>query len=126
MGARGDDRQADDRDHPRRPRSPSTRRRSTQLVRGEAVEHFETRRRRRDGSLVDVSLALSAVRNPDGSLLAISAIARDITERKRFEDELQRLADHDPLTGLLNRRRFVEELGAGGRDGERRTAAARC
>ena len=84
----------------------------TQLVRGEVVEHFETRRRRRDGSLVDVSVALSAVRNPDGSLLAISAIARDITQHKRFEDELQQLADHDSLTGLLNRRRFVEALGA--------------
>ena len=37
------------------------------LARGETVEHFETRRRRKDGSLVDVSLALTAVRDADGA-----------------------------------------------------------
>lgn len=80
------------------------------LARGEAVEHFETRRLRKDGLSIDVSLALTAVRDADGRLLTISAIGRDITEGKRLEAELQRLADHDPLTGLINRRRFVEEL----------------
>jgi diguanylate cyclase (GGDEF)-like protein/PAS domain S-box-containing protein len=35
---------------------------------------------------------------------------QDITERKRFEQELRHLADHDPLTGLVNRRRFTEDL----------------
>ncbi len=35
---------------------------------------------------------------------------QDITERKRFEQELRHLADHDPLTGLVNRRRLTEEL----------------
>ncbi len=34
----------------------------------------------------------------------------DITERKRVEAHLQHMADHDPLTGLLNRRRFEQEL----------------
>jgi diguanylate cyclase (GGDEF)-like protein/PAS domain S-box-containing protein len=37
--------------------------------------------------------------------------AQDISERKRHEGQLAYLADHDPLTGLFNRRRFVEELG---------------
>jgi diguanylate cyclase (GGDEF)-like protein/PAS domain S-box-containing protein len=37
-------------------------------------------------------------------------VSRDITERKRFERELQHLAEHDPLSGLLNRRRFEHEL----------------
>ncbi|MFL5870626.1 MAG: EAL domain-containing protein [Solirubrobacterales bacterium] len=83
------------------------------LIRGETVEPFETRRRKRDGSLVDVSLGMSPVGDADGEMVAISIIARDVTERKRFEAQLKRLADHDPLTGLFNRRRFEEELDAG-------------
>jgi diguanylate cyclase (GGDEF)-like protein len=41
----------------------------------------------------------------------LSFIARDLSERKRFDDHLTFLADHDPLTSLFTRRRFVEELG---------------
>jgi diguanylate cyclase (GGDEF)-like protein/PAS domain S-box-containing protein len=81
-----------------------------QLVAGQAVEHFETRRRRKDGSLIDVSLSLSPVHDADGRVLSISRIGRDITERRRFEEQLKRVADHDPLTGLFNRRRFDLEL----------------
>jgi diguanylate cyclase (GGDEF)-like protein/PAS domain S-box-containing protein len=40
----------------------------------------------------------------------IYGVARDITERKELEQELERLSHHDPLTGLFNRRRFEEEL----------------
>jgi PAS domain S-box-containing protein len=40
----------------------------------------------------------------------IYAVARDVTDRKRLEQELQRLSHHDSLTGLFNRRRFEEEL----------------
>jgi diguanylate cyclase len=45
---------------------------------------------------------------PDEGL--IYGVARDITDRKALEQELQRLSQHDPLTGLFNRRRFEEEL----------------
>lgn len=40
----------------------------------------------------------------------IYGVARDVTERKALEQELERLSQHDPLTGLFNRRRFEEEL----------------
>jgi diguanylate cyclase (GGDEF)-like protein/PAS domain S-box-containing protein len=80
------------------------------LARGETVEPYETRRLRRDGSLIDVSLSMSPLYDANGEVVAVSTISRDITERKRFETQLKRLADHDPLTGLINRRRFEEHL----------------
>ncbi|MBB3609579.1 PAS domain S-box protein [Rhizobium sp. BK602] len=58
--------------------------------RGERTERYETVRRRRDGSLVDVSLTVSPVRDGRGSIIGASKIARDISERKR-ERERQML-----------------------------------
>lgn len=65
--------------------------------------------RRADGSVFAMDLALSEMRLDDGRMLI--AVARDISERKKAESQLRRLADHDPLTGLANRRRFEDELG---------------
>jgi PAS domain S-box-containing protein len=53
--------------------------------RGERIENYETVRRRRDGSSVDVSLTISPVRNAEGKIVGASKIARDITRRKRAE-----------------------------------------
>ena len=53
---------------------------------------------------------MSPVIAPDGQVNGVAAIARDITERKEFEAQLQFLADHDVLTGLFNRRRFIDTL----------------
>ena len=58
---------------------------------GERVEHYETTRQRKDGSLVPVSLTVSPVRTADGTVIGASKIARDISERKRGEEERQRL-----------------------------------
>ena len=80
------------------------------LGQGERIEHYETRVLHKDGTLIDVSLTRSPLRGPDGELVGISTIARDITERKRFEAQLKQLANNDPLTGLANRYRFEEEL----------------
>ena len=54
------------------------------IRRGERVDHYETIRRRKDGSLVDVSLTVSPVKDTAGKVIGASKIARDITERKQL------------------------------------------
>jgi PAS domain S-box-containing protein len=61
------------------------------LRRGERVDHFETVRQRKDGSLVDVSITVSPVRDGTGRIVGASKIARDITERRRIEQEREDL-----------------------------------
>lgn len=57
---------------------------------GESVDHFETVRVTKDGRQLDVSLKISALRDESGSIIGISTIARDISERKRDLSELSR------------------------------------
>src|SRR5579872_6293349 len=56
---------------------------------GEQVDHFETRRRRKDGTIIDVSLTVSPIRQASGNIVGGSIIARDISDRKRTELELK-------------------------------------
>ena len=81
------------------------------VFQGEVLEHYETVRLHKDGNPVHVSLTVSPIRDPEGKIVAAATIARDMSERLRFECQLRYLADHDPVTGLFNRRRFEEELG---------------
>jgi PAS domain S-box-containing protein len=60
-----------------------------QLTRGERVDHFETVRMRKDGSLLDVSLTISPMKDASGCVVGASKLARDITERKRAEEALR-------------------------------------
>jgi PAS domain S-box-containing protein len=55
------------------------------IRRGEAVEHYETVRQRKDGELVEVSLTVSPIADGHGRIVGASEIARDITERNRAE-----------------------------------------
>jgi PAS domain S-box-containing protein len=59
----------------------------------ESVEHFETVRRRKDGTLLDISLTVSPIKDDEGRVIGASKVARDMTTRKRQEEELRRWKD---------------------------------
>jgi PAS domain S-box-containing protein len=61
------------------------------LRRGERIEHYDTVRRRKDGREIDISLAVSPIRDKAGKVIGASKIARDISERKRAEAEMEEL-----------------------------------
>jgi len=54
---------------------------------GERVDHYETRRRRKDGATIAVSLTVSPIHDASGKVVGASAIARDITDRERVQDQ---------------------------------------
>jgi PAS domain S-box-containing protein len=59
------------------------------LRRGERIEHYETIRRRKDGTLLNVSLSVSPMRDIKGTIVGASKIARDVTDRKRAEQAVR-------------------------------------
>jgi PAS domain S-box-containing protein len=63
------------------------------IRRGERVHHFETVRRRKDGTLLDISLSVSPIIDESGNVVGASKVARDISERKRAEDALREKDD---------------------------------
>ena len=65
--------------------------------RGERIVHHETVRCRKDGTTLDVSLTLSPICDASGTLIGVSTIARDITERKQVEQELATLLERERL-----------------------------
>jgi anti-anti-sigma factor len=68
-----------------------------QILRGQAVDRYETVRMRKDGSRFDVSVTVSPIRDDLGRLVGASTIARDITERKRAEREQRLLIEAGDL-----------------------------
>jgi PAS domain S-box-containing protein len=72
------------------------------LERGETISREETVRRRKDGSLVDVSLTISPIKDAKGQVVGASTITHDITERKRAEEAIRR-ANEELETRVIER-----------------------
>jgi PAS domain S-box-containing protein len=100
-----------------------------QMRLGRTIEHFETQRITKSGQLIDISVTLSPIFDPEGRITGVSKVARDITERKKSEAALQKymkdlersnqdledfahIASHDlkePLRGLATVSAFLME-----------------
>jgi PAS domain S-box-containing protein len=61
------------------------------LRRGEKIDHYETVRQRKDGSLIHISLSVSPLRDDNGTIIGASKIARDITDRQNAHEQQQLL-----------------------------------
>ena len=62
------------------------------IRRGERIDHYETVRRRKHGSLIVISLTVSPIKDAEGKIIGASKIARDITEQKRNQEQIAALA----------------------------------
>jgi PAS domain S-box-containing protein len=62
------------------------------ITAGDPIEHFETVRLRKDGTVFPVSITVSPIRDADGTILGASVIARDVTEQRQAHEAVQRVA----------------------------------
>jgi PAS domain S-box-containing protein len=90
----------------------------SRLARGERIDHYLTKRRRKNGEVIDVSVTISPVRAETGEIIGASAIARDVTAEQRatkdairLREEFISVAAHElrtPLTTVYARLQLVE------------------
>lgn len=74
------------------------------------VRDYEVKLRKKDGTEMDCLITSTVRHDADGNILGYQGIVRDVTERKRQEQQLAFMATHDLLTGLPNRRLFTDRL----------------
>ncbi|MDR3449969.1 MAG: PAS domain S-box protein, partial [Alphaproteobacteria bacterium] len=98
------------------------------LRRGQRIEHFETVRRSRDGQLIDISLTVSPVKDFFGNVVGASKIARDISERRRAEEqiELQLREMHHRVRNLFALASSIVTMSAGRATTVQQLAATAC
>lgn len=82
----------------------------TDVVLSGEIWRMELANSRKDGEPFYAHVTVSAVRGGDGNITNFIGVIDDITERKKIEERLVVMAEHDPLTSLFNRRRFQKEL----------------
>lgn len=80
------------------------------IASGEHIKFAETLRVHKDGHVIPVTIAIAPIKNTHGEVIGASTTARDITQQILFEERLKHLAEHDPLTGLINRPLFEDRL----------------
>lgn len=98
------------------------------IRRGERIHHYETVRRRKDGTLVDISLSVSPIKGLDGRIVGASKIARDITERKLQQEQqalLQRELKHRVKNTIATVQSIASQTLESVTPEERRTFGAR-
>ncbi len=89
------------------------------FVTGTPTKSFDWELIQKDGARIFVEASISLQKNRDGNPSGFCGIIRDISERKRAEKELAYLAYHDALTGLHNRKAFLEKLDESIREAKR-------
>jgi diguanylate cyclase (GGDEF)-like protein/PAS domain S-box-containing protein len=81
-----------------------------QIAYGEHIKSKESFRVHKDGHIIPVALTISPIKNEKGEVIGASTTARDITQQKILEEKLRHLAEHDALTGLINRPIFKDRI----------------
>jgi diguanylate cyclase (GGDEF)-like protein/hemerythrin-like metal-binding protein/PAS domain S-box-containing protein len=82
----------------------------SRIAQGERVSRFETQQYHKSGGVIDIDATVSPMFNESREVTGAVLIARDVTDRKAYDERLNYLASHDRLTGLPNRELFYDRL----------------